>query len=336
YKTYFDYATRKVHPKKARKFKKPASPKLKTVSASPKEPTQKGKQIKRPAKKATTAPTTVVVIKDTPVKSVSKKKAPAKADRGKGIELFSKAALLEDAQQKKTLRKSKRETHKLHASGSSEGADFKSEGGSEDESDDVHDEDDNDDGNGNDDDDDDDENPSFTLKDYEEEEQDEEYVLTPEKDKSDDEDNMFVHEEEDAHVTLTTVHNQTKGTMRSSFISSDFTSKLLKLDNTGPDVNEIASLMNTSNVPPLPHHVNPSLHFTTIPQQPTPDSTTTTTSQTMSLPEIPNFASLFQFDQRVSALETKVSEFNETSQFAEALSLILGIVDNYLASKLKE
>nr|GEZ43254.1 hypothetical protein [Tanacetum cinerariifolium] len=42
------------------------------------------------------------------------------------------------------------------------------------------------------------------------------------------------------------------------------------------------------------------------------------------------------FDQRVSALETKVLEFNQTTQFAKDVSLILGIVDNYLASKLKE
>ncbi|GKD41676.1 hypothetical protein Tco_1261883 [Tanacetum coccineum] len=100
YKTYLDYATRKVPPKKARKFKKPASPKLKTVPASPKEPIRR---------------------------SVSKKIAPAKTDRGKGIELLSDAALLKDAQVKKTLRKSKRETHKLQASGSSEGANFESE-----------------------------------------------------------------------------------------------------------------------------------------------------------------------------------------------------------------
>nr|GEX36996.1 hypothetical protein [Tanacetum cinerariifolium] len=39
YKTYLDYATGKVPPKKARKFKKPAFPKLKIVHASPKEPT---------------------------------------------------------------------------------------------------------------------------------------------------------------------------------------------------------------------------------------------------------------------------------------------------------
>nr|GFB41600.1 hypothetical protein [Tanacetum cinerariifolium] len=56
YKTYLDYATGKVPPKKARKFKKPASPKLKTVPASLKEPTQKGKRVKRPTKKTNTTP----------------------------------------------------------------------------------------------------------------------------------------------------------------------------------------------------------------------------------------------------------------------------------------
>nr|GEU29414.1 hypothetical protein [Tanacetum cinerariifolium] len=56
----------------------------------------------------------------------------------------------------------------------------------------------------------------------------------------------------------------------------------------------------------------------------------------MTLPELPNFVSLFHFDQRVSALETKESEFNQTSQFAKVVYLIPGIVDNYIASKLKE
>nr|GEW07016.1 hypothetical protein [Tanacetum cinerariifolium] len=164
YKTYLDYATGNVPPKKARKFKKPASPKLKSVPSSPKEPTQKGKRVKRAAKKATTASTTDVVIKDTPGKSVSRKKAPAKTDRGKGIELLSDVALLEDAQLKETLRKSKQETYKLQSNDSSEGADFESKVPDEqasktkdisegtDESDDVYNEDDNVDDNGNDDD----------------------------------------------------------------------------------------------------------------------------------------------------------------------------------------
>nr|GEX20633.1 retrovirus-related Pol polyprotein from transposon TNT 1-94 [Tanacetum cinerariifolium] len=42
------------------------------------------------------------------------------------------------------------------------------------------------------------------------------------------------------------------------------------------------------------------------------------------------------FDQRVSTLETEMSEFRQTNQFVEAISLISGIVDNYLASKMKE
>ncbi|GJX81328.1 hypothetical protein Tco_0330809 [Tanacetum coccineum] len=231
YKTYLDYATGKVPPKKARKFKKLASLKLKTVPTFPKEPTQKGKRVKRPTKKVTTAPTTGVVIRDTPGKSVSKKKAPTKTDRGKGIELLSNASLLEDAQLKKTLRKSKQETHKLQASGSSEGADFESEVPDEqtrktkDTSEgtgvkprvhDVSKEDssDSDDLGGKDDDggndaqdskrtdSNDDENPSFTLKDYEEEEQDEEYVHTLEKDKSDDEEKMYEEEDDDVAKEL--------------------------------------------------------------------------------------------------------------------------------------
>nr|GEZ68192.1 hypothetical protein [Tanacetum cinerariifolium] len=381
YKTYLDYATGKVPPKKTRKFKKPASPKLKIVLASPKEPTRKGKRVKRAAKKATSAPKTDVVIRDTP-----------------------------DAQLKETLRKSKKETHKLQASGLREGADFESKvpdeqadktkytsegtgvkpgipdvskedssdsdddswGNSKDESDDVHDEDDNDDNDGNNDDSgndddgrndtqdsektylDDDENPFFILKDYEEEEQNEEYVHTPEKDKSDDEEMMyeeedddvakelygdlniiqelkdidmtnveqggedqqnashesgFVQEEEDAHVTLTTVHDKTKGPLQSSSISSDFTSKLLNLDDPSSDIN---SLINTSTIPPPPPSIYSYSHPTTIPQQQTPDSTTTTTYPIMTLPVIHIFSSLFQLDQRVSTLETKVSKFNQT------------------------
>ncbi|GJZ77710.1 hypothetical protein Tco_0642382 [Tanacetum coccineum] len=357
YKTYLDYATGKVPPKKARKFKKPASPKLQTILSSPKEPTQKGKRVKRSAKKATTVPTTGIVIRDTPDKSVSKNKAPTKIGRGKGIELLSDTALLKDAQIKKALKKSKHQTHNLQASSSSEGADFESEvpdeqtdkpkdtnertgekpgvpdvfkdDSTDSEADDDNDDSGNDGGNEND----YEENPSFTLKDYEEEEQDEEYVYSPEKDKSNDEEKMyeeedddvkgvvedqhkasqesrFMQEEDDGHVTLTTVHDKTEGTTQSSYVSSDFTSKLLNLDNTGPDVNKIASLMNTSTAPPPPPLVNPFLHLITIPQQQIPYSTTTT-NPTMTLPKIPNFTSLFQFDQRVSALETKVSEFNQ-------------------------
>nr|GEV39431.1 hypothetical protein [Tanacetum cinerariifolium] len=190
YMTYLDYAIGKVPSKKARKFKKPASPKLKTVTASPKEPTQKGKRVKRASKKATTAPTTGVVIRDTLVMM--------------------------------TL-----------------------EGDSKDEINDFHNEDNNDDDNGNDDDSDYKEEEQYeeyvlTLerdksddedKMYEEEDDDvakelyedlnitqglRDINMTNAEQGGEDQQNAshksgFVQEEEeDAHVTLTTVHDKTK------------------------------------------------------------------------------------------------------------------------------
>ncbi|GJU26931.1 hypothetical protein Tco_1165552 [Tanacetum coccineum] len=91
YKTYLDFATRKATPKKARNFKKVASPSRKLSLVLEEEP------------------------------SVPKKKTPAKVDRGKGMDLLSEVALLEDAQLKQTLKKNKQETRKLHASGSNDG-----------------------------------------------------------------------------------------------------------------------------------------------------------------------------------------------------------------------
>ncbi|GJY11746.1 putative reverse transcriptase domain-containing protein [Tanacetum coccineum] len=88
---------------------------------------------------------------------------------------------------------------------------------------------------------------------------------------------------------------------------------------------------------------------TTIPQPPfpiiqplqqTPETTTITTTiitiLITTLLDIPNFASLFWFEQRVSALETKMSEFKQTNQFTDVVSFILDSIDNYLASKMKE
>nr|GFA30359.1 hypothetical protein [Tanacetum cinerariifolium] len=65
YKIYLGYDTRVTPPKKARKFKKLAFPKLTIVLVSPKHPTRKSKRVKRPAKKSTNAPTIGVVIRDT-------------------------------------------------------------------------------------------------------------------------------------------------------------------------------------------------------------------------------------------------------------------------------
>nr|GFB26294.1 hypothetical protein [Tanacetum cinerariifolium] len=57
YKTYYDFATGKVPPRKARKYKKDASPLRKLSLVKEAEPVKKAKRVKRPAKKSTTAPT---------------------------------------------------------------------------------------------------------------------------------------------------------------------------------------------------------------------------------------------------------------------------------------
>ncbi|GKC16810.1 hypothetical protein Tco_1013592, partial [Tanacetum coccineum] len=58
----------------------------------------------------------------------------------------------------------------------------------------------------------------------------------------------FEQEEEDAHVTLTAVHDaqKTEGLMQSSSVSSDFIEKLLNFENVSPADNEIASLIDTT------------------------------------------------------------------------------------------
>ncbi|GJU81818.1 hypothetical protein Tco_1284183 [Tanacetum coccineum] len=121
YKTYLDFATRKATIKKSRKFKKVASPSRKLSPVLEEEPVVKPKRAKKPVKKSTTVPIAGVVIRDTPSEYVLKKKTPAKVDRGKGMDLLFDVTLLEYAQLKKSLKKSKLETHKIHASGSGDG-----------------------------------------------------------------------------------------------------------------------------------------------------------------------------------------------------------------------
>ncbi|GKG07614.1 hypothetical protein Tco_0330583, partial [Tanacetum coccineum] len=155
-------------------------------------------RVKRPAKKSTTAPTTCVVIRDTPCVSVSKKKTRTKGNKGKGIEFLSDEALLKAAQ---VPDESEDKTTGIdEGTGTKPGVpnvpiyDSESEneswGDSEDDKYDDSDDDSkgdddkadsDDDGNYDADDNertysnDDDENPSLTLKDYDEEEHEEEY-----------------------------------------------------------------------------------------------------------------------------------------------------------------
>nr|GEX23934.1 hypothetical protein [Tanacetum cinerariifolium] len=158
----------------------------------------------------------------------------------------------------------------------------------------------------------------------------------------------FEKEEEDAHATLTPVLDtqKTKGPIQSSYVSFDFTSKLLNLDNPSLSDNEIASLMDisayhatvileitssfTTPTPPLPPFFNP------LSQQATPTLTPTALESTTLLPALPDFAFVFKFNERVTNLEKDLSEIKQVDQYTQGLSSILAIVDHYIDNKLRE
>ncbi|GJR10870.1 copia protein [Tanacetum coccineum] len=126
YKTYLSIDTGNAIPKKVRKFKKVASPPKKLSPVLEEESAKKPKRVKRSSKKSAAMPTAGVVIKDTPSVSVSKKEAPAKPDRCKGLEVLSKVALSEACQLKKAIKQSKKDSHISHTSGLGDGTDFES------------------------------------------------------------------------------------------------------------------------------------------------------------------------------------------------------------------
>ncbi|GKD10507.1 hypothetical protein Tco_1190192 [Tanacetum coccineum] len=102
-----------------RKFKK-SSPSKKdpTLNLVPIDEEPKSAKKKVPAKKTTRKQTSGVVIRDTHVESSSKRKEKVDVARGKRIELLSEVTLTEDTQYEEVRRKSLRDFHKTHPSGS--------------------------------------------------------------------------------------------------------------------------------------------------------------------------------------------------------------------------
>ncbi|GJX05319.1 hypothetical protein Tco_0191235 [Tanacetum coccineum] len=121
YKTYLGFATGAVPPKAARKFKKEYPSKKDNVPIpEDEEPVKKGKRLKTATKKSASKPATGIVIKEPAVETKSKRKVKEKVDvaHGKRIELLSDVALMEEAQMKEVRKKSLRDFHKTHPSGS--------------------------------------------------------------------------------------------------------------------------------------------------------------------------------------------------------------------------
>ncbi|GKD11576.1 hypothetical protein Tco_1195983 [Tanacetum coccineum] len=140
---------------------------------------------------------------------------------------------------------------------------------------------------------------------------------------------------EDAHVTLT-FSQKTEGSKQSSSVSSEFASKFLNLDNASPIIDEVALMMNVktpheeliTEAPPnlsVPMAAIPessTIYVTTVPpiiqpfssilQMTIPTPVPTIKLATSSIPALLDFASLFGFDQRVSALEKDLSQVKQS------------------------
>ncbi|GJY96732.1 hypothetical protein Tco_0513642 [Tanacetum coccineum] len=203
YQTYYAYASGAKEPKKVRKFKKHASPKLKTFLVLPKEPTKKlgkAKKYVTLTKKTTTKP------------KPTKKKALVKADRGKGLNVLSEVMEL-------ILNWGFLISNNARSQGDS----------GEEDNDGEDDNDDGDDSDGNDDDDDDDNNDDAEelYKDVNVNLKKEDVEMTDADQGGADQHNVFQEswfeqEEGDAHVTLTAVHDtqKTKGPMAKFLLSN--------------------------------------------------------------------------------------------------------------------
>nr|GEW43620.1 reverse transcriptase domain-containing protein [Tanacetum cinerariifolium] len=127
-----------------------------------------------------------------------------------------------------------------------------------------------------------------------------------------------------------------------SSVSSQFVTTMLNptLDVGMESIFETTSqldVQNPTSVAPLPMST-PTMTLFTI-------ATITTTSQAPILPttaprtiiqNLPNFGSLFGFDNRLRTLEAKFSELMKKNQFARAISAIPGIVQQYMDQRMNE
>ncbi|GJS18018.1 hypothetical protein Tco_0412490 [Tanacetum coccineum] len=150
---------------------------------------------------------------------------------------------------------------------------------------------------------------------------------------------------EDTHVIITLVNP--KGQQQSSSVSSGFVSNMLN-PNPNLGINSIFNL-NTEATSLVDVSVTtiaepPSLSATTlfplltplITQLQQPPVPTPATFPSSYLQDLPNFGSLFGFDNRLKTLETNFSEFKQMNQFAAVVSSIPGIVDQYLDNQIND
>nr|GEX23080.1 hypothetical protein [Tanacetum cinerariifolium] len=147
-------------------------------------------------------------------------------------------------------------------------------------------------------------------------------------------------EVEDSHVTLTPVN--LNGQKQSSSVSSQFVTSMLNpiLDVGMESIFETTLQMDAqtpTSMAPLPMTA-PTMTPSTIDIITTTShaSTPPTTASSTLIQDLPNFGSLFGFDNRLRTFEANFFEFMQTNQFARAIFAILRIVQRYMDQWMNE
>ncbi|GJX00254.1 hypothetical protein Tco_0184167 [Tanacetum coccineum] len=129
---------------------------------------------------------------------------------------------------------------------------------------------------------------------------------------------------DDAHVTITTVTKKTEVPVTSSSRSSDLASKFLNFLDIPQTDAEIVS--------PLDVHVHHEVPRTQAPTLLTILVSVVTESSPNRLSTLPDFASVFRFNDRITALEKEVAEIKKDPLHTQVTSL----VDEHLDTRLGE
>ncbi|GKD73872.1 hypothetical protein Tco_1332154, partial [Tanacetum coccineum] len=300
---------------------------------SPEEPTRKSIRVNRPAKKSSDGPTTGVVIRETLVKSLSKKKEKMTVEKRKGIDLLSEVALTEEAYATKIKSsitnegtgvkpgvpdvteeestESESKSWGRDEDDSNNNRDSRSEGNSEHETD---------------------KNEMVSESNQEENEED---VEDDEEEKNDELVKTSSNSTDDEDET--NIDDKTKGYEDEGM---DYTTNQFD-DDVNVRLNEPA----TTNEGLIQQEViTESLHvFTTVIPQSLPSFTPPPQQSTPTLPLIneatnplstlPNFASVFQFNNRVTTLEKEVAELKRNDPLnTQVTALVNEHVDSRLGA----
>ncbi|GJV38259.1 hypothetical protein Tco_1410736 [Tanacetum coccineum] len=300
YKTYLGFATSAVPPKIARKFKK-ASPSKKDSVLVPgdEEPVLKGKRVKRAAKKSSTTLATGIIIRESPVTTKAKGKGKENVDvaHGKGIEQLSNVVLGNDED----------DSNEEQESGD-EGSDQEKasdEQESESEQDDENEDDDQED----------------EESDHENESEDDETKSVKGDQGIDDSTDQF---DDDADTSDAEIVSPLDVHVHHEVPRSQAPTLLIILVSVIPKSSPVIT-----NIPQSSHT------FTPIPIQatPTPPPTIETTNP---LSNVPDFASIFQFNDRIIALENDVAELKKDHFHTQVTSLVDSHLDASVSEKNKD